>query len=86
MCRRLCSSSDWLSVSTWEADKPAWTPTVQSVQYHDELAKSQFNAELRLLGEFVLFDHCVDQLWKQLVVISYHHLVSLVFGRILTLN
>ena len=51
MCKRLCASSEWLSVSTWEADKPKWTPTVESVQYHAELAEREYEAELRLLGE-----------------------------------
>ena len=50
MCRLLTSTSDWLSVSTWESENPKWTPTVLSVEYHAEKAKSEFDAGLRLLG------------------------------------
>ena len=50
MCRLLTSTSDWLSVSTWESDNPKWTPTVLSVEYHAEKAKLEFDAGLRLLG------------------------------------
>ena len=52
MCRLLTSTSDWLSVSTWESENPKWTPTVLSVEYHAEKAKSEFDAGLRLLGKF----------------------------------
>ena len=54
MCRLLTSTSDWLSVSTWESENPKWTPTVLSVEYHAEKAKSEFDAGLRLLGTTVL--------------------------------
>lgn len=55
MCRLLTSTSDWLSVSTWESENPKWTPTVLSVEYHAEKAKSEFDAGLRLLGTILGF-------------------------------
>ena len=55
MCRLLTSTSDWLSVSTWESENPKWTPTVLSVEYHAEKAKSEFDAGLRLLGRLLGF-------------------------------
>lgn len=64
MCCLLTSTSDWLSVSTWESENPKWTPTVLSVEYHADKAKTELNAGLRLLvGADFLESFSVPGLW-----------------------
>ena len=46
----ITESSDWISVSKWEAQNPEWTPTASAVEHHAKRAKNEFDAELRLLG------------------------------------
>ena len=83
MCRLLTSTSDWLSVSTWESENPKWTPTVLSVEYHAEKAKNEFDAGLRLLGRVFLFFNHVSKanFCFQLAQISWNHFLYLVSGQ-----
>ena len=50
MCELITASSDWVNVSSWEAEKPEWTPTALAVEHHANKARKEFDAELRLLG------------------------------------
>ena len=50
MCQLATQSSNWISVSNWEAEKANWTPTAESVTYHAQKAKTDFDADLKLLG------------------------------------
>ena len=58
-------SSKWISVSDFEASKADWTPTVESVTYHAEKAKNEFDADLKLLvGGDTLNGFGVPGLWE----------------------
>ena len=50
MCELVTASSEWISVSTWEAENPEWTATAESVEYHARRAKEEYDADLKLLG------------------------------------
>jgi len=46
MVRRALHSSDWVHLSDWECGRPAWTPTRQVLQYHQETMDSMLNGNL----------------------------------------
>jgi len=65
LCRLASESSKWISVSDFEASKADWTPTVESVTYHAEKAKNEFDADLKLLvGGDTLNGFGVPGLWE----------------------
>ena len=49
MLKCATADSNWIRVSSWEADKPEWTPTAEVVRYHVEKSKEEFDAQTYLL-------------------------------------
>lgn len=49
MLKCATADSSWIRVSSWEADKPEWTPTAEVVKYHVEKSKKEFDAQTYLL-------------------------------------
>jgi len=81
MCQLATQSSNWISVSNWEAEKANWTPTAESVTYHARKAKIDFDADLKLLvGGDTLQGFSIPGLWahSDIETILQHGIVSVI--------
>ncbi|CBY23847.1 unnamed protein product [Oikopleura dioica] len=64
MLKCATADSSWIRVSSWEADKPEWTPTAEVVKYHVEKSKEEFDAQTYLLlGGDAFASFNIQNLW-----------------------
>jgi nicotinamide mononucleotide adenylyltransferase len=72
MVQLALKSSNWIRLSTWEADKAEWTPILEALKYYYKSATESFGNEAKVMllcgGDFVeTFNK--PNLWKDVHVI-----------------
>ena len=46
MAKLALRTSDWIRVDTWETEQDSWTTTYKTLRYHQEVLKSEHNANI----------------------------------------
>lgn len=67
MVRLGLKNNNWVELSEWESKKAEWTPTLEVLTHHKQIAESQFgdNVQLMLLcGGDLVETFLIPNLWK----------------------
>ena len=75
MANLAVKTNNWLSLSTWESEKAAWTPTLEALTYHKNELVSSYGSDLQLMflcGGDLLETFAIPGVWQDEHV-SYSH-------------
>ena len=67
MVKLALSNHIWVQLSTWEADKYCWTPTVEVLSYHKDFLEKMHGENVRLMflcGGDLVETFVIPNLWK----------------------
>ena len=67
MVRLALKSSNWIRLSTWEADKSEWTPTLEALKHYHKSATENFGNEAKVMllcGGDIVETFNIPNVWK----------------------
>lgn len=67
MVRLALENSSWIKLSTWEAERPEWTPTLEVLSYYRDSAVKTLGENVRLMllcGGDLVETFTIPNLWR----------------------